>query len=335
MPLIACDSFDHYTTLAQKGWTPSTDSSIGGSAGRNGTAGLNFSGSSGGQNITKIFPASATSFVLGFALNMSAGARTLINLQDASGNTHLTFNTRADGKVDITRAGTILATSTRAPFGTGYHYFEIKSTIDDTVGALALAIDGVLEFSLTSIDTRNAGTASIGRMVISIAGSFQSFTMDDLYFLDQSGAAPNDFLGDVRVQALLPNGNGNYSQFVGSDGNSTDNYLLVDETPPNDDTDYVESATVGNKDTYAVGDLSSLTGTVHAVVTYVRARKTDAGARTITTVARSGGTDEDGSTQALSTSFAYLSDIRPTKPGGGAWTISDVNAAEFGMKVVS
>jgi hypothetical protein len=144
-----------------------------------------------------------------------------------------------------------------------------------------------------------------------------------------------DFLGDVRVQALLPTGNGNSSQLVGSDGNSTDNYLLVDEVPPNEDTDYVESATVNDKDTYVFGNLTPTTGTVFGVQIVAEARKTDAGVRSFKSVARLSATEADGPDTTLSTTYAFYMDKRDTKPGGGSWTITNVNDAEFGVKVTA
>ena len=158
--------------------------------------------------------------------------------------------------------------------------------------------------------------------------------MDDIYVCDDTGGTNNDFLGDIRVEALLPNGNGNSSQFDGSDGNTTDNYLLVDDATPNDDTDYVESPDSGDKDTYAYGNLASSTGSVYGVQICPYARKTESGIRNLKTVARLSGTETDGPERPVGDSYAYMPDIRETKPGGGAWSISDVNSAEFGQKVV-
>jgi hypothetical protein len=41
----------------------------------------------------------------------------------------------------------------------------------------------------------------------------------------------------------------------------------------------------------------------------------------------------DSAVKTLTTDYIYLPDIRETKPGGGAWTITDVNNAEFGIKI--
>ena len=103
---------------------------------------------------------------------------------------------------------------------------------------------------------------------------------------------------------------------------------------PNDDTEYVESSTAGHKDTYAYGNLATASGTVYAVQPVPYAKKNDAGpSRSIVSVARLSGTEEDSAVKTLSTSYAYFGDIRATKPGGGQWTIADVNSAEFGVKV--
>jgi len=107
----------------------------------------------------------------------------------------------------------------------------------------------------------------------------------------------------------------------------------VDETTPNDDTDYVESGTAGDKDTYTYTNLTPTAGTVYGVQILPYVRKTDAGARSIKSIARHSGTEVDGPEQVLGTSFVYARDIREAKPGGGAWSISDVNGAEFGVKV--
>jgi hypothetical protein len=158
----------------------------------------------------------------------------------------------------------------------------------------------------------------------------------DTYIADIAGSAPtNDFLGDSRTDAILPNANGTTSQLVGQDTNSTDNYLNVDDDPPDDDTTFNESSTVGQKDTYNYPSITPTAGTVYAVQISPLVRKTDAGVRSIATVARLSSTEVDGPNQALSTTYLNLADIRETKPGGGVWTIADVNSAEFGVKVTA
>lgn len=338
MALRYMDSFDHYTDLTSKGWTTS-GCSISAGNGRWSTAGLHLNNS--GNFITRIFDAQAT-WIVGFswrsAQTVVDTARVIMALMDSSTyQVYLTLD--GAGHLQVKNgSGTVLGTgSTVLSVGTVY-YFELKVTINNSTGVVALRINGVSELSLTSQDTQNSGNATADgiRMGFGGGGNTHLDYYDDLYVLDGTGSAPtNDFLGDCRVESILPSGNGNSSQLVGSDGNSTDNYLLVDETAPDGDTTYVESSTVSNKDTYAYGNVTPTTGTVFGVQVLPYAQKTDGGARSIASIARLSGTEVDSADKTLSSSYGYLPDIRETKPGGGTWSISDVNSAEFGVKVTA
>jgi hypothetical protein len=143
----------------------------------------------------------------------------------------------------------------------------------------------------------------------------------------------SDYLGDIRVDLLIPTAEGNTTQMTPLSG--TDNALMADETPPDDDTTYNSSATAGDKDTYVTSNVSSA-GTIHGLRLRARARKTDAGARSIATVIRSGGTDYDGTTTGLGTAYLYYSTDYYTNPNtAAAWTSTEVNAIEIGAKVAA
>lgn len=246
----------------------------------------------------------------------------------------------ADGTLAVRRSdgatgGTALGSGTTPVPLNIWNYVEWKVTADNSAGVVVVRLNGGTEINLSSQDTQQTANARINGVSLgTFTGNASGTIYDDIYVCDGSGSSPtNDFLGDVRVQALFPSGNGNSSQFDGSDGNSTDNYALVDETNQNGDTDYVESPDVGDKDTYAYGNMASTAGTVYGVQILPHVKKTDAGARSIVTVARLSATETDGPVQTLATTYQYLEDVRETKPGGGAWSIADVNNAEFGIKV--
>jgi hypothetical protein len=246
----------------------------------------------------------------------------------------LTF-TGGNWAVELPGTGTVIDSGVAATSGV-WHGVEIYMEIHDTAGVIKLWVNGQTTPAIdqSGIDTRNGGTGIVDIMYVTMpGGGSQNISYSDWVLYDENTSKP---IGDVRVESLLPNGNGNSSQLVGSDGNSTDNYLLVDETPYNSDTDYVESSTVGNKDTYAFGNLTPTSGTILAVQARLLAKKTDAGTREFKPVYRSGSTEVDGATMTLTSGYTVSgTDIQETKPGGGAWTISDVNAAEFGVKVAA
>lgn len=340
MALRFIDSFDHYA-VAQVGlkYTQHVNGNansmfLTASTGRNGTVAMQTTHH---LSYFQMGFDSRQEWFTGFAYKTSVNTDTnarLVRFFDGS-TLHVELSLDATGKFTALRNGTVIATGSQVISNNVFYYLEVRALIDDSSGRFVLRINGATDIDFTG-DTRNGGNASADTLRWGFGGNLSAGTQywDDLYVCDTSGSAPNNtFLGDIRVEALLPSGNGNSSQLVGSDSNSTDNYLLVDESTPNSDTDYVESSTVNDKDTYAYGNLTSTTGTVYGVQVLPFARKTDAGTRSIKSVARLSGTEVDSADKALSTDYVYLPDIRETKPGGGAWSISDVNSAEFGVKV--
>ena len=110
--------------------------------------------------------------------------------------------------------------------------------------------------------------------------SSSGMNFDDLYVCDSAGSTNNGFLGDCRIDTIYPSGAGNYTQFTPSTGS---NYTCVDETAPNT-TDYVDGATVGDRDSYALGNLSALSSqTVYGVQVNAAILKDDAGSKSAAT----------------------------------------------------
>lgn len=338
MTLRFADSFDHYTVVADK-WTTQISQGTGPALNGGGRFG------SGMQTVNSRIikaglPAAAT-WIVGCAwihnlgttptsaqynvLAVYDGATCQVSVR-ANSNGSLTVGRGLTADLGTTAVGVVQANI--------WAYIELKVLISDTVGTIDLRVNGVSVLSLTAQDTKQSANATADTVTFGINyNASASIIVDDVVICDTAGSTNNDFLGDVRVEALFPNGDGNSSQLVGSDGNSVNNSLLVDEAAPNGDTDYVESATVGQKDTYAFGNLTPTTGTVYGIVVNPYARKSDAGNRRIASIARLSSTEEDSADKILSTNYQYLPDVRETKPGGGAWSIADVNSAEFGVKV--
>lgn len=97
------------------------------------------------------------------------------------------------------------------------------------------------------------------------------YIVDDCAINDSTGSFQNSWPGEGEVIVLMPDNNGDNSQWTGSDGNSTNNYQLVDEVPPSS-TDYVESNTSGQIDDYnlqatpAAMDSNDIINVVHVGV---------------------------------------------------------------------
>jgi len=226
--------------------------------------------------------------------------------------------------------GTLLGTST-ALWQPGYHtYFEFKFVIDNTVGAYECKMNGVSILSGSGVDTQVSANAYADRFRL-CGGANEGKYFDDVYVADDG------YKGVIRVEPLFPNGNGNYSQWTGSDGNSTDNYLLVDEsTTPNGDTDYVASSTPDQLDSYVMANLANNGVTVKSVKAIIQARKDDTNVRQLALLCRSGSTDSVGTTRTMTTTYTFYEQVWETDPAtAAAWAGSAIDAAEFGVKLVA
>ena len=142
-----------------------------------------------------------------------------------------------------------------------------------------------------------------------------------------------DFLGPVKIVALAPAAAGHYAQWTPL---APSNLEAVAEMLNDGDASVNQSGTAGQIDTFAMADLTALSGTVFAVQHVLVARQ-DAGAqRVIAPVQRSGSTDYVGSSKNLSTSYQMLTEIHEVNPAtSSAFTIADVNDLEAGYTLIA
>lgn len=336
MTLLFMDGFDHYATAdITKKWTTASIGSIASTSGRRGGGAVSLN--SGTQSLSKAITSSGT-VIIGFAFKTTTSTSVKLLTLFESTTAHITLQWNA-GYLKVYRGtdgGTLLGTGTTSVTASSYTYVEIKAKINDTTGTIDVYINGVADagLALSGIDTRNGGTAgTIDSVTFYNANTSQTGYIDDIYICNNSGATNNSFLGDCRIDTILPSGDGNYTDFTPSTG--TAHYALVDESTPNT-TDYNSSATSGNRDSYTFPDLAGLSSqTVYGIQINAAALKSDAGARSLGTMSRLSSTDKDGAGAALGTSQAYVSEIQETDPASAAWTEANVNAAEFGVKVTA
>lgn len=208
-------------------------------------------------------------------------------------------------------------------------YLEIHLKYN-TVGAghFTVWVNGVEVFTTSTLDF--SSSYPMNQFVLGYTHDL--FYVDNIYVTDTNGTKNTLNLGPVEVIALYPSGNGNSSDLVGSDGNSVDNHLLVDENPA-DSADYVGSATEGDKDTYAMDDLADTPG-IKGIIASFYAATTDSGAKYIRPVIRLSSTDYVGASIGLSTDYDYVEETFDDNPAtSAAWTYSDINGMEFGQEV--
>jgi hypothetical protein len=334
MSLVLFDGFDHLTssqmTRRYDTFSGSTTSSTRFSFGQ----GVFFTAST--QGLEKII-ATNQSWRIGFAFQYTAygSSAILVALKDGA-TTQCSLRLIERQLVVANAAGSSVGFSEGLKMNAWYH-IEWYQVIADSIstGNSQVRINEVSAITLNSGDFKSSGSASADRFAIA-GGTNTTVVIDDLYVFHDSVTGTPSWTGDARVTTLAPSGDGNYSAFVGSDSNSINNYLLVDDAQPNDDTDYVQSSVAGDRDSYAITNLGTSPASVIAVQIAADVKKDDAGARTGKLFFRISGTDYDGSAFSPTTSYTDQVHLRETSPAtSSAWTESEINALEAGIKVES
>jgi hypothetical protein len=176
--------------------------------------------------------------------------------------------------------GSVLATYSNAWQPTVWGHFQIRVVIHNTAGSIAVRRNGDAgdTWTATGLNTRG-GTANNQANAVRLRSdnAVTSAWFDDFLCFSGSGAAPNDWVGDIRAVQLLPSGDTAQRDFSRSAGST--NYALVDEAVQNGDTDYVFSGTPNHQDLYDLGDLATTPSSILAMQSRMFAKKTDSGAR--------------------------------------------------------
>ena len=217
-----------------------------------------------------------------------------------------------------------------------WYYFEIQGKIGATDGFVKLRINEQLVYEAYNIDTlpyQGSGNNQFSKVTFTTS-IYGRFYYDDIYILDGSGTTNNDFLGDIRVDAIHPNGAGNYTQLTPSVGS---NYECVDETNM-DDSDYVEGANAGDKDSYTYENVPTDIDDAAIFGVQLRnqaVRTAESDNIKIKGLLRTGSTDYKETTgQSLGESFLSKRMIWEDDPSdSNIWTQAKINACEFGMEV--
>lgn len=276
--------------------------------------------------------------VVGCAVKIgtASNSRTIINIYENDSVAHVVLGSDSILRVNYQPGGTssMLYASPILTWDTWY-YIELKARKHPTEGFVQFRMNEELVLDATGLDT--VGYTSGGTQIAGVkfaSSIYATWWLDDIYILDTTGSKNNDFLGDIRVDSIYPNGAGNYTQLTPSAGN---NYECIDETNF-DSSDYVEGANAGEKDSYTYGsvptDLDDLA--IYGIQLRNQAIRTaESDNIKIKGFLRNGSTDyEESTAQSLDDIYKSKSVIWEDDPSdSGDWTKAKINACEFGMEV--
>ena len=337
MTLFFMDGFDHENNFRK--WEAGSGHVYNASAGRFG--GGSMSNNTNGNTIIKNITTASVTLIMAGAIQITFTGATgsdkpLFQIFDTTLSAVQVSLVLEQGTGDITvRTGGITGAEldrVAKPYTNGaWHYLEWKVLIDGTGGTSEVRFDEVIISNVSTVDTRE-GLLDIGKIVVG-ADQGNQIDWDDIIIMDGAGSVNNNFLGDMRITTLAPDGDSVEQDFSRSTG--LDNFALVDEVPQDDDTSYVESATATDTDRYTFTALGTSPASIAAVAVNTVARKDDAGGRSIIQIIESGASEDNSASKTLQTTFDTQQHIAEVDPqGGGAWTEARVDAMTAGQEVV-
>jgi hypothetical protein len=211
-----------------------------------------------------------------------------------------------------------------------WYFIEFK-VVTGEHGSYVLKVNGDIVLQDDDYDTRPGGTEAYHDRVKFWGGSYMNPRVDDLFIFDGTGSTNNDFVGDHRILAILPNEAGDVAEWTGS-GAST-HYTYVDENPYNT-SDYVQDDVTGHQELYGYSDLANI-GEILGITIFTAAVVLDVTPFTLKTLAKlSGGSVNADAGQTVSELlYGVFPRQMETDPNGSPWTMTTINTAQFGVEI--
>jgi len=347
MSLVFMDSFDHYSS-GQLLWKwdsiagTTATVSVSAAAGRRNTAALQLIGS-GSNSVTKTVCA-LSSYVVGLAfkmVNANTINRSLLNFMDDT-IVHLELSVSTSGKLAITRgiAGTVLSSSDTVLNTGTFYYIEMKAEISNSIsaGGVEVKINGVSAMTLPAgTDTQNLGNAEIDGIRIGPQGNAGSpiWTIDDLYIIDTLGQEMSNFLGDIRVDALLISAEGTLASWSPSSAGATMLSMIASQFPDSGTT-YMFASAASDSHRFSFSGLESANGSIYGIQLNLAVAKSDTtSVMQVAGLFFSGTVSGIGSTTTVgNTSYVYVMMPTSADASGASWSSNTINKTQFGIKII-
>ena len=200
---------------------------------------------------------------------------------------------------------------------------------DASSGWASFYLNGTKILGGTSLDTGTTVSA------VYVAGyttslGWAGFAYFDDYFVDTSDGSEVDSFVPLKIfDFRIANANGTSSDMEGSDGNQVDNYQMVDDIPPDDDTTYVFAIATGVTDSYNTSALAVPAGhTIAAEIPSVLAKKTGA-AEQLKVGFYDGATTDLSAAKDLTADYTAIWERFTSQPDATDWNEVDGDAMEI------
>ncbi len=323
------DGFQHYdyATAGQKYQGPGGGYTVLPTAGRFGGKAL-VNGSSANPFIT--FKSNPDEIYVGMAMKLTDAwpipERYVFALRDNS-TVQCGLVYRFDGRLDVRRGdGTVLGLTDYAGHANSWDYYEFYLRVHNSAGAFEVRVNETTVLAVTGLNTRASNNNYATNLFLGSVASPESRYLNDLY------VHFGHFLGDVRIERIVPNATGPDQAWTPSTG--VTHWNLLEEIPPNGDTDYVYTETLNAKESNEMEDVT-LVGTCLGIQMLHSSRKIEANVRKLKhLLVDGGGAEYLGREDSLGNSYVYYKECLELSPFTGlAFTEAEINAFKYGVKL--
>lgn len=346
MAIVFMDGFDHYTnTQEERKWDEESAASISTTNPRTGNRALEFNVV--GAFLRKNLTPSLGKLLVGYAMFLddvltADTYNSCIIFRSGTSDQLLLQYSQIDQKFRFrNQLGAVSAVSVNTyDISTGYHHVEMKITFDNAVDAdntVELRVNGITEIG-GSLGTETMDTDPQNTDIcdgIELSGLNGLLRIDDFVLLN-TVAPNNDFLGDVKIVTLFVDADGAVLDWTPS---APPSWQQVDDTDPDDNATNIVSSTNGQQSLFSMDTLSGV-GTIKGIQISAAARKDGAGDGDIKLLTRDSGGDINKSDTltvgAQASKHPYHTQQQDVDPKtGSAWTVANINAAQFGVEQIS
>ena len=229
-------------------------------------------------------------------------------------------------------AGEILGTSTQALVLDTWYWMDIKVIMGaNPTGSVTVKVGEDTWLSVTG-DTKFNGLSNITTFGLSAGGT--NFDFDDLVWADSGGyPATGNYIGDSRIETLMPTGDANVEWSISSTGSHASHVNVITDDIDDVDDKYVYTNITTDEEFYSF-DTISTDSVVKALSVDYRAKRDDVQSRTLRGITSS--SSQVGDSQLLYTGFVWYSDIFQFSDGASTiWDQTSIGDASFGVQDVT
>lgn len=258
------------------------------------------------------------------------------------------------GAVEVYKADTmtsngrnLVVTGSTSLADNTWHRLEFEIVLSPTVGSVKVWVDSTLDINTSGVDTddlTSPSNLSYLQYFALATGQFnpdagETLLIDDVVVWDDVGGFTGEMTSkDHRIDLILPGAEGGTIEWSPSSG--ADNAALVDDPSSathDGDSTYVSSSAASSIDLYNYAALSLYPDSIYAAIVKTVHSAPTGNFGCHRNIVKSGSSTGNGDKHlTIAGGYSLSEDAFHQDPAtSAAWTLSGINAAEFGMERLS